>query len=683
MNFEHLNNEGNQFVNETLAHLDAMLKSGLPIFRMNISGDDLWDCYLNEIPEDCNPIFRERRLFDGNYDKNFIRRIGNLVILHPDLSIETLWDFETETFFNDTREKLANLVKHADIRNQFLEKERVAGHTPNYDEKNPEILWKHFFVSLPDTLVSKNQEEMLGETLDAYNVFKRTMREVDPADIDTVLELIADNALYRGAEFKDKLVSWRELKKKYDALPDERKDAFLWVEAYKNGRRVGFRASVIGTLIADLYEGKDLELAVSSYESKVAPMNYKRPKSLVTPSMVEDAKNTLSALGLLDTVYRRAANLTDIPSDKILFASKKEKSLDVLTDILDEAKTSTKNVSPEKAKDITVDELLKELPNCNTVELLPTAAITQNQMALTTCEYNTNKTIFPWESPLSWAYVRNDTADAITERVKMAGGNVDGDIRFSLAWSNTDDLDLFVSRLSGGLENARRVDEIWYGNHSGFGGRLDVDANASSLHTTTTPVENIYWTYGRNMPDGEYLVGVNQFNKRSNENEGFKLQVVIFGNIVTYSLPYNRLNHADLLHVKKLKDDITVNVIHKDLKKESDTISEKTFITVNKILTSPNTWEGQTGNKHLFFLTENFDVEEPVRGFFNEQLRQSLTSHRKVMEILGTKLKIEAEAFNKPGIAKGYGFSETKDASFILRLTYTNSRRELVNVHMK
>ena len=69
------------------------------------------------------------------------------------------------------------------------------------------------------------------------------------------------------------------------------------------------------------------------------------------------------------------------------------------------------------------------------------------------------------------------------------------------------------------------------------------------------------------MPDGEYLVGVNLFNKRSNENEGFRLQVVIFGNIVTYSLPYNRLNHADLLHVKKLKDDITVNIIHKDLKK--------------------------------------------------------------------------------------------------------------------
>lgn len=51
MNFEMLNNEGNEFVAETLAHLNKMLKSGLPIFRMDIPGDDLWDCYLNKIPE--------------------------------------------------------------------------------------------------------------------------------------------------------------------------------------------------------------------------------------------------------------------------------------------------------------------------------------------------------------------------------------------------------------------------------------------------------------------------------------------------------------------------------------------------------------------------------------------------------------------------------------------------------
>lgn len=41
MNFEMLNNEGNEFVAETLAHLNEMLKSGYPVFRMNISGEDL------------------------------------------------------------------------------------------------------------------------------------------------------------------------------------------------------------------------------------------------------------------------------------------------------------------------------------------------------------------------------------------------------------------------------------------------------------------------------------------------------------------------------------------------------------------------------------------------------------------------------------------------------------------
>lgn len=689
MNFEYLNNEGNTFVREVLAQLDRLVNSGKPILRMNISGEALWDCYLSNIPAEYNPIFRERPYFDGNYDKNFIRRIGNIAVLHEDLHLETLWDFKSETFFESVREELRILVRNADIENKFLEKERTAGHKPNYDEKDPSILWTHFFVELPKELVEpRYKEEILGKVADAHHVFKRSMEEVTIENLETVLDLLNENALYRGTEFKDKLTAWLEDKKKYDTFSNsEKRNRYLWYRAYTNGQHIGYRASVIGTLVTDLYNGVDLEAAVNAYESKVAPTNYKRPKAVVTPRMVEDAKNTLSELGLLDAVYRRAANLTDIPGDKILFASKKEKALDILTDILDEAKASTKNVSPEKAKDISVDEFLNALPNCDLVEILPTGKILQNQMALTTCDYDTKESIFPWSSPLSWAYVRNDTADAITERVKNAGGNVAGDIRFSLAWNNIDDLDLFVKQLCSTYRpetgTYHTKDSIWYGDRHRFGGSLDVDANACTSDITNTPVENIYWNRFNAMPDGEYLVGVNQFNCRTKQDQGFKLQVAIHGEITTYTMDYNNMREKNLLHVTKLNGAITVNVIHKDLKKENEIISEKTFIPVSKILTSPNTWENPVGNKHLFLLTENFNVEQAVRGFFNEQLKPSLTPHRKVMEILGTKLKIEASEFNKPGVAKGYGFSETKDAGFTLRLTYTNGRKELVNVHIK
>lgn len=46
------------------------------LFRVNISGDELWDLYLASFPEGTNPIFRVRTEHDGSYDKNFIRRLA-------------------------------------------------------------------------------------------------------------------------------------------------------------------------------------------------------------------------------------------------------------------------------------------------------------------------------------------------------------------------------------------------------------------------------------------------------------------------------------------------------------------------------------------------------------------------------------------------------------------------------
>lgn len=47
------------------------------------------------------------------------------------------------------------------------------------------------------------------------------------------------------------------------------------------------------------------------------------------------------------------------------------------------------------------------------------------------------------DNNFSWAYTGGIT-DSIKERVKQAGGNVDGELRISLSWFNFDDLDLHV-----------------------------------------------------------------------------------------------------------------------------------------------------------------------------------------------------------------------------------------------
>lgn len=49
-------------------------------------------------------------------------------------------------------------------------------------------------------------------------------------------------------------------------------------------------------------------------------------------------------------------------------------------------------------------------------------------------------------------FINGSVADSFKEKVKAAGGNVDGFMRCSLHWFNYDDLDLHVTE-PGGREN--------------------------------------------------------------------------------------------------------------------------------------------------------------------------------------------------------------------------------------
>lgn len=78
----------------------------------------------------------------------------------------------------------------------------------------------------------------------------------------------------------------------------------------------------IGTLLINVSEDMDLDTAVKKYEQIVAPSNYKRPKAIFTKKMLEEAKNTITELGYMDSLQRRFANLNDITVNNVLFSNK-------------------------------------------------------------------------------------------------------------------------------------------------------------------------------------------------------------------------------------------------------------------------------------------------------------------------------------------------------------------------
>jgi hypothetical protein len=73
---------------------------------------------------------------------------------------------------------------------------------------------------------------------------------------------------------------------------------------------------------------------------------------------------------------------------------------------------------------------------------------------------------------------------------------------------------------------------------------------------------------------------------------------------------------------------------------------------------SPNHWDGQkgVGNKHIFFILDGCKNPTNPNGFFNEQLNSILLPHRKVFEVLGSRMKVEYSENQLSGV----GFSTTQ-----------------------
>ena len=105
-----------------------------------------------------------------------------------------------------------------------------------------------------------------------------------------------------------------------------------------------------------------------------------------------------------------------------------------------------------------------------------------------------------------------------------------GDVKVTLTWSGTDDLDLYVTDPCSST--------ISYGSPTavcqGFTGRLDIDSNAGCTTTSTSGIENIYWGAGA-APRGTFNVVVKKYSCGSTNSTPFTVTVLKDGNTQTFS----------------------------------------------------------------------------------------------------------------------------------------------------
>lgn len=621
------------------------------LFTVEPDRDKIWELYLNGFSEDV------RQEHNCNCCKSFLRQYGGIVSLKNN-KVQSLWDIEVEDEYKQSIKNVKEYVLSLPIKNIFLSTFRNLGTDSNtVITENGPVIWQHFYVLLPKELIHRglSVETKQGEVRDNKNVLKRSLDELTIDATETVLELISQNSLYRGNEFKSLLESFLSIQKEYKQLNVKDQDNFCWAKSNTIPSSTSrIRNTSIGTLLIDLSSNRDLNEAVSAFERVVAPTNYKRPTAIVTPRMVEEAKRRLEELGLIDSLERRFANQGDVSVENVLFTDKVNPLTDVFGEMIKDSTINPKSLS--KTEQISIEKFISDvLPKSKGLEVLLENSHLNNMVSLLTSVNKNSNTMFKWNNDFSWSYTGGIT-DSIKEKVKAAGGNVEGYLRVSLSWFNYDDLDLHVTEPGGS--------EIYYQNKTGrTGGILDVDMNAGSGKTREA-VENIIWRDSFKMVEGIYKVRVKNFQKREIEDSGFIVQYEYNGESLDFNLDKSP-NDSQIVTVFEFKyskkDGVSlVSSVEpsqsKIVSKEKWGLKTNQFYKVKTMMLSPNHWESNIGNKHYLFFLENCISDENPRPFFNEFLKEELLKEKRIFETMAGKLKVEHSLPQLSGI----GFSETQ-----------------------
>ena len=273
------------------AQFDKMCATG-KLFRSQISGQQVWDMWINGFLPKNNPIFRDPNstMHNCNLCHNFIHRYGNIVAIDENYNVMTIFDVIPPEEFTDSANIISNKLKQSLISEVFFETlkeltflpyescsktnekfklgvdKNVKRYTKEEAEKfgvvqpNEIRTFNHLHLFLPKQFVdcgSKSVESIMAEYRDSKNVFQRAMQEISLDTLHLVRDLISQGSLLDGLTHAYKIEQIIPLKQQYDTLSSNLQSNWCWINSYKLPF-AKFKNELIGVLCSELAEGKEL-----------------------------------------------------------------------------------------------------------------------------------------------------------------------------------------------------------------------------------------------------------------------------------------------------------------------------------------------------------------------------------------------------------------------------------------
>ncbi len=152
------------------------------------------------------------------------------------------------------------------------------------------------------------------------------------------------------------------------------------------------------------------------------------------------------------------------------------------------------------------------------------------------------------------------------------------------------------------------------------------------------------------MKKGVYVLSVNNYNRRST-GRGFIVEIEFDGQV--FRIEHDKVLKtgdtsivAKIQYSRKTGFSIIDSLASSQTSRQAWGLKTQNFHPVNLLMLSPNQWDDRpVGNKHYF-------------------LKEDLTKHRKVLEMVGSRMAVEGPAEQLSGL----GFSSTMRNSVVCQV---------------
>lgn len=702
------------------AQFDKMCKTG-KLFRIDLSGQSIWDLYLISFEND--PIFRDPESTEHNCKlcNNFIRRYGNIVAIDENYNIMSIFDVEASDEYTVVAKTLSKAIRSSEISEVFFETfnelnslnyekcnksnptfrlgidKNIKRYTAEEAEKfgvvkEGEIkTFNHFHLDIATAFIdmgNKSVESIMAEYRDAKNVFQRAMIEISLDTLKLVRDLINQGSLLDGATHLYKIEQFIPLKTQYDSLAAKDQDNWCWVNSYRLPF-AKFKNELIGVLCSELSEGKELNDACKAWNIRVDPANYMKAIAPITQKQINEAKEFVETNGYGESFDRRPATIDDIKASEILHVNVGKGDIKKIS-VFDGVKSNStrhKRSEFEGVEVVTIEKFMKEiLPTCSSVEAFLTNSHDGNMVTMTTAKNPDSKPIMKWPNNYSWTFNGNLAGKSqLAEMVEAKGGRTDGVFRFTHSWNelepNQSLMDLHVFMPGNKHTETKSHNSYGSGRRVGWNLRQDITSGGIQDVDYTSPapkgyipIENITFPSLTKMPEGKYICKVHNWSFRQTGGKG-KAEIAFAGNIYQYEYPATKnkewITIAEItLKNGKFTIDHKLPLVSKT-SKEIYGLETNQFHKVNLVSLSPNHWEdAAVGNKHYFFMLDGCKSPAAIRGFHVENLSADLLQYRKVLETLASISMIDP--IDKQ--LSGLGFNATVKDELIVKLSGSHKR---------